>query len=72
MLQTAENREEFEMNTSHPTTQNNLITNAGFTKRRELGKQMCLTLRTKFFKPYEKKHAETWHEPLKYGVLALA
>ena len=28
-----ENREEFEINTSRPTTQNNLIPNAGFTKR---------------------------------------
>ena len=49
-----ENREEFEINTSRPTTQNNLITNAGFTKRRELGKQMCLTLSPKFFTLYEK------------------
>ena len=70
MLHTAENREEFEMNTSRPTTQNNLITNAGFTKRRELGKQMCLT--SEILQTVRKKHAETWHEPLKYGVLALA
>ena len=54
MLHTAENREEFEINTSRPTTQNNLIPNAGFTKRRELGKQMYLTLSPKFFKQYEK------------------
>ncbi len=42
-FQVAEDRAEFESNTSLRKQQNNFIRNAGFTKRLELGRQMYLT-----------------------------